>query len=51
MPMAGEVDASSEPSEAVISHSFDSDVMPKAFRIIRSVLMRKGNGCDGMLIE
>jgi hypothetical protein len=45
------VDDSYRPSEAVISHSFDSDVMPKAFRIIRSVLMRKGNGCDGMLIE
>jgi glycosyltransferase involved in cell wall biosynthesis len=45
------VDDSYRPSEAVISHSFDSDMMPKAFRIIRSVLMRKGNGCDGMLIE
>jgi glycosyltransferase involved in cell wall biosynthesis len=49
--VAVRVDDSYRPSEAVISHSFDSDVMPKAFRIIRSVLMRKGNGCDGMLIE
>jgi hypothetical protein len=45
------VDDSYRPSEAVISHSFDSGVMPKAFRIIRSVLMKGGNGCDGMLIE
>jgi hypothetical protein len=49
--VAVRVDDSYRPSETVISHSFDSGVMPKAFRIIRSVLMRKGNGCDGMLIE